>query len=83
MIVNGLGTLNVNPDTATVGVQVNANGATTNDALNALSQKITLILNTLISNGLKSTNWATNYLSVYANTSYVNGTTVTYGQIAY
>lgn len=81
--VNGAGVYKVNPDIATLTIQINANGATTNDAINALSQKVSSVIATLSANGLKSSDWKTTYLNIYPNTSYVNGTTVTYGQIAY
>jgi uncharacterized protein YggE len=81
--VNGAGIYNVNPDIATLTIQINANGLTTNDAINALAQRTTSVITTLSSNGLDSSQWKTTYLNIYPNTSYVNGTTVTYGQIAY
>lgn len=80
--VNGATTLNVSPDIATLNLQMAGSGKTNNDALTILSQKITAVLNTLSSLGLSSANWQTTYLNVYANTSYVNGQQVTYGQIA-
>lgn len=80
--VNGAGTLNVSPDVANLNVQVTGSAKTTNEAITILSQKITTVLDTLTNQGLNSSNWKTNYLSVYPNTSYVNGSTITYGQIA-
>ena len=81
--VNGQGNYRVNPDIATLTIQINANGLTVNDALTALSNKVSTVIATLAANGLKSTDWKTTYLNIYPNNSYVNGTTVTYGQIAY
>lgn len=80
--VSGAATLNVSPDIASVNVQVTGSGRTTNDAITILSQKITTVLSTLTNLGLNSANWQTTYLNVYPNNSYVNGTTITYGQIA-
>ena len=71
--VNGAATLNVNPDIASLNVQVSANGKTTADAINLLAQKINKVLSTLTSIGLNSNNWQTNSLSVYPNSSYING----------
>jgi uncharacterized protein YggE len=79
---NGAATLNVNPDIATLNLQVIGSGRTNNDALTIVSQKITTVLNTLSNLGLTSANWQTISLNVYPNTSYVNGQEVTYGQIA-
>lgn len=81
--INGAGVLRVKPDIATLSIQINANGNTTDAAVNALSQKVSLVIATLSKNGLDSSDWKTTYLNIYPNTSYVNGTTVTYGQIAY
>lgn len=80
--VNGATTLNVNPDVATLNLQVTGSGRTNNDALTIVSQKINTVLNTLSNLGLTSANWQTTYLNIYPNTSYVNGQEVTYGQIA-
>lgn len=80
--VFGTASLNVSPDIATINVQVTSSGKTSADALTALSQKVNKILTILSSSGLNSSNWVTNYLYVYDNSSYVNGTTVVYGQIA-
>ncbi len=80
--VNGAATINVNPDIATLNLQVMGSGKTNNDALTIVSQKITSVLTTLSNLGLTSANWQTTYLNVYPNTSYVNGAPVTYGQIA-
>jgi uncharacterized protein YggE len=81
--VNGQGNYRVNPDIATLTIQLNANGLTVNDALNALTNKVSAVIATLSANGLKSSDWKTTYLNIYPNTSYVNGSIVTYGQIAY
>lgn len=40
------------------------------------------MLSILSKAGLNSSNWETTYLNVYPNSSIVNGSTVTYGQIA-
>jgi uncharacterized protein YggE len=71
--VNGASTLNVNPDIATLNVQVTGNGRTTTDAINNLSQKINNVLTTLTNIGLNSNNWQTTSLNVYPNSSFVNG----------
>ena len=55
--INGAATLNVNPDIASLNVQVNANGRTTADAINLLTTKINTVLSTLTSKGLNSNNW--------------------------
>lgn len=81
--VSGASTLNLSPDTALVSLQVTAGGPTTNDAITALSLKINQILNVLTSSGAANATWTTNYLYTYANTTYINGTYVTVGQIAY
>lgn len=72
----------MNPDIATLNVQVTANGKTTSEAINNLSQKINNVLSTLTNIGLNSNNWQTTSLSVYPNSSFVNGGQVIYGQIA-
>ena len=71
--VNGASTLNVNPDIASLNVQVTGNGRTTTDAINNLSQKINNVLTTLTNIGLNSSNWQTTSLSVYPNSSFIDG----------
>jgi hypothetical protein len=82
LTTSGSATVTAPPDKATINVQITTNGKTSNEALNNLATQINKVTAALLSNGLNSNNWKTTSLNVYANNSYVNGTTIYYGQIA-
>ena len=80
--VFGKAKLDVKPDTASITVQLSENGADSKQAVSKLSTKMALVINTLTAAGLDASSWQTTSFYINPNISYVNGSPVTYGQIA-
>jgi uncharacterized protein YggE len=80
--VSGSGIAKGTPDIATLSAQITVNANTVNQAISALTQRVSRVVSVLSSNGLNSTNYQTSSLNVYPNVSYANGVATVIGQIA-
>lgn len=80
--VQGDVTLQVDPDQASLSIQLTANGKTTSEAVNALSLLMNTVIGILKANGLSEENYSTSNFNVYPNTTWNNGVSTVIGQIA-
>ena len=80
--VSGSGTIQGSPDFAIVSAQLTASGKTVKQAISKLSTQVNTVIKILASNGLTEKNYQAISVNVYPNSSWINGASVVYGQIA-
>lgn len=80
--VTGTGTVTLQPDIATFSIQVSEVGPTTSEAQSLANEKMSLLLDTLRSNGARDSDIKTTALNLRPSYKWIEGKQVLEGQVA-